>query len=292
MWHRYPEPNAPGLIDLTYFPPPTDLCSSFGAAYLFTADKPQVMDMTRADFGQLRLMLSGAGHYHFQHGGKTETPDACLLGPTLGATRFVVDGPLQALGVSILPHGWVSLGLGDASDLSDAVADMAVVLGQEANSLLEKARIMDDPAVGVDAFWSFLRARMKPVPAATVEFIRKCDAWLADEPSPRVEMLLRETGLSARQTARLANRLYGAPPKYLARKYRALRCAADVVLDHHDWIDKVDGTFYDQSHFIREIKHFIGLTPLQLKTDPTPVTRLTMQRRDMIGFVSEINRIS
>lgn len=292
MQHYFPDPNPPGLTDLTYFPPPEALKSRFGPSYLFTADHPEVADVTRADFPQFRFMISGMGDYHFQDGTQVQTPECCLLGATLGATRMAVKGPLQAFGVSILPLGWVALGLKDANLLADRTADMGDIFGEEPEKLLHAFRDMDDPAQAAEMLWTFLAAQLKPPPPSHIAFVTQCDAWLAGDPSPRVEALFEATGLSSRQAARLANRLYGAPPKYLARKFRALRCAAELGLDHQDWMEMVEGAFYDQSHFIREIKHFIGFTPHQLKTDPSPVARLTLQRRAMIGAVAEINRIS
>ena len=50
--------------------------------------------------------------------------------------------------------------------------------------------------------------------------------------------------------------------------------------------------FYDQSHFIREIKHFIGLTPHQLQTEPSAVAQLTLLRRSLGGDVATLNRLS
>ncbi len=292
MLHRFPAPNPSGLTDLTYFPPPAALRDRFGPAYLFTADHSLITDVTRADFPQLRFMMKGMGDYHFHDGTHARTPECCLLGATLGATKMVVDGPLQAFGVSILPLGWMGLGLEDADRLADGVADMVMLFGPEADDMLIRFRALDDPEEAAGQLWAFLEARLKPVPPSIGAFVTLCDAWLAGESSPRVEALVESTGLSARQVARLANRLYGAPPKYLARKFRAVRCAAELGLDHQGWMEMVEDAFYDQSHFIREIKHFIGFTPHQLKTDPSPVARLTLQRRAMIGAVAEINRIS
>ena len=54
------------------------------------------------------------------------------------------------------------------------------------------------------------------------------DAWSTADVSPDVDTLIAATGLSGRQVERLANRIYGAPPKLLARKFRALRgCRPD-----------------------------------------------------------------
>lgn len=292
MRHRFPDQDPPGLIDLAYFPPPEPLIDYFGPAYLFTADREKVGDVTRADFPQLRFMLAGTGDYHFHDGSVVPTPECCLLGATMGATRFVVDGPMQVVGISILPLGWAALGLGDASALSDSPCDMLSAFTPDAADLFAQLCRIENPVEAMDLVWVFLADRLRPVPAATEAFINACDAWLADERSPRVDALPELTGLSSRQVARLTNRLFGAPPKYLARKFRALRCAAELVLDQRDWTEMVEGAFYDQSHFIREIKHFVGLTPNQLRTEPTIVARLTLQRRAMKGKVAEINRIT
>ena len=61
--------------------------------------------------------------------------------------------------------------------------------------------------------------------------MRAVDAWLADNPSPVLDELVATTGLSRRQVERRCNALYGAPPKLLARKYRALRAAVALVQD-------------------------------------------------------------
>lgn len=292
MRYNHPADDPPGFVGLRYFAPPNGLREAFGPAYIFCANQPTVSDVTRADFPQLRLMLSGEGEYRFHDRTTALTPSCCLLGPTLGATNFEVKGPLQVLGVSILPLGWVQLGLGDASAAADSVSDATMHFSADIADLRARVDAMDDPESGVAALWDFLDARISTTTRALTDFIALCDAWLAGERSPSVGDLVAQSGLSARQVARLTNRIYGASPKYLARKFRALRCAAEIALDQQQWTEMVDGIFYDQSHFIREIRHFIGLTPHQLKTEPTIVSRLTLQRRAMGAAVAEINRIS
>jgi len=294
MRHDFPAANIDGLVGLRYYPPPDDLSDRLSSAYLFTAERRQVSDITRADMAQLRFMLSGGpGDYHFSSGGVVPTADICLMGPTLGATRFVVAGPVQVLGIALLPLGWQALIGADASELADRAVNMATV-NASFDRMLDHFRAIDDPDSAVAWMWTQLRTLLAPVPTHDRQFVEATDNWLADDPSPRVEALLDATGLSARQAARLANRLYGAPPKYLARKYRALRCAAQIAVDHRGWQDLCqDGTFYDQSHLIREIKHFIGITPNQLRSEPTLVHRLSLpQRRGLEGRVSPISTIS
>lgn len=296
MRHEYPLTSAADFVGLRFFSPPQHLAEFFSSAYLFTVEKPRLADVTRADFAQLRFMIAGEGTYRFSSGDRTPTPPCCLLGPTLGATRFDCKGPLQVVGVGILPLGWHALTATDAADYADSATDVeATAVGPVYNEVFTELRAIDDPAEAVKRLWAFLETRLgrgNVVSPPMRTFVAATDAWLADERSPRIADLAKATGLSGRQLERLCNRLYGAPPKLLARKYRALRCAVQIALDHRDWQDLITDAFYDQSHLIREIKHFVGLTPLQLRSDPSAFTRLALTRRDLPGPLTTLSRIS
>jgi AraC-like DNA-binding protein len=219
----------------------------------------------------------------------------CLLGPTMGATRFVLNGPARVLGISLLPAGWRSLCGQDASDLADRLLDFTDVHEGVFAALLDRLRDMDaaDGDAMADLIWTQLGRIVQPLRKATWELLAAVDAWLIGEGSPRIEALAEATGLSQRQLARLTNRYYGAPPKLLARKYRALRCSARIALDGESWQQLCEEAgFYDQSHFIREIKHFIGLTPHQLQTEPSAVAQLTLLRRSLGSDIAILNRLS
>ncbi len=292
MRHRFSVADAANMVALSYFAPPADLAGHFGAMYLFTTDQPRIADHTRADFAQIRFMLAGEGSYLFADDRSAETPACCLLGPTSMATHFDVVGPMQVVGVTVLPLGWAALRAGEADIAADNVSDLAERFGPGWTDMLHQLRATEDPQHASDAFWSFLRAQLHPVSEAEMRFVRETDRWLADEQSPRVEALQEATGLSARQLARWCNRLYGAPPKYLARKYRALRCAQVLARDELDWSTISGDAFYDQSHFIREIKHFTGLTPTELRERASIVIRLSMNRADLKDDIARLSRIS
>lgn len=284
-----------GRVSLTYLAPPANLADLFGPMYYFVADQRQVSDHTRAELAQIRFMLSGHGDYIFS-GNRATTPAVCLLGPTSAATRFEAEGPLHVLGVAVLPLGWAALSLGDASAAADDVRDLSDMTDLGWNDLLAELRGSIDGEGGLEAvaarLWAFLAGAIRAPTAAESAFVAATDAWLTDETSPRVGVLQKATGLSARQVARLCNRYYGAPPKYVARKYRALRCASILAHENRDWTELVHDTFYDQSHFIREFKHFVGITPNQLRTNASLVLRLTMTRREIDGRIAELSRLS
>ncbi|ETI65357.1 AraC family transcriptional regulator [Sphingobium sp. C100] len=286
---------AQGPVRLRYFAPPENLRAYFGSLYLFSVSADHYADATRADVPQLRFMLAGQGDYHFHDGTIMPTPQTCLLGPTMGATRFALDGPVRVLGISLLPAGWVSLHGEDASRLADRLCDLGGERGGAYIDLLDRLRAMEDNDAEemADLTWTLLGRLVQPLRKANWDLLAAVDAWLMDEGSPRIEVLAETTGLSQRQLARLTNKYYGAPPKLLARKYRALRCSARIALDGESWQQLCEeGGFYDQSHFIREIKHFIGLTPHQLQTEPSAVAQLTLLRRSLGTDVAVLNRLS
>lgn len=293
MQHAYPNKDPDGFVGLRYWAPPEELRNYFGSIYLFTANLPAYHDVTRADMPQMRFMMCGGGYYKFQTDVCMDTPQVCMLGPTMGATEFFLDSRASVFGVSVLPLGWAALGNESADLWTDRLYDMAQMHGPQFQSMLEILRNEKDPDAAVSQIWPFLAAQLTPVSRETEDMVIAIDHWLRESASPQIEDLVAATGLSARQIARHTNRLYGASPKLLSRKYRALRCAGQIVIDRKTWRELCDeGTFYDQPHFIREIKQFFGLTPHQLLNDPTEVARLTVQRRAMTGLLAELNRIS
>jgi AraC-like DNA-binding protein len=78
------------------------------------------------------------------------------------------------------------------------------------------------------------------------------------------------------------------PPKMLARKYRALRAARALHSSGEDERAVIVSAFYDQSHMIREIKHFAGQTPGQIRLSRAETDHLIDQRRAMAGKISRL----
>jgi AraC-like DNA-binding protein len=111
-------------------------------------------------------------------------------------------------------------------------------------------------------------------------FMRAVDNWLTMLPTPLVETLVADTRLSLRQVERNCKALYGKAPKALAREARALRAAAAMKADPDATYDIVEYGFYDQSHMIREIKYFTGMTPGQIRFAWPPRSSTKRRARD------------
>ena len=148
------------------------------------------------------------------------------------------------------------------------------------NQLAECKDLKEQVALAQNAINEIYREASK----APFEFTAKVDDWLIGNADPNVDELLETTGLSIRQLERTTRRYYGMPPKKLARKYRALRAAHILALGDSLDESEFSYTFYDQSHLIREVKQFTGLTPSQLRSGEALLTRMTMEgRNSMVG---------
>ncbi|MFS0738246.1 AraC family transcriptional regulator [Sphingomonas sp. 1P06PA] len=279
-------------VGLRYCAPAPELRRYISSYYLFYADLPQVVDMVRADLAQMRFMIAGHGAYMFADGVARITPEAALLGPTLSATRFDIAGPVLVFGISLLPAGWTALVREDASRHTSDVVDATQIFGSAIREAVDAMRDSLNPQIMVQIADALLRPIAAQADDPPLWFTKLADRWLLGSASPKVDDFVAELGLSARQVERLTKRSYGGPPKLIARKYRALRAASLLGREDIHWQDAAGEGYYDQSHFIRDFKQFTGLTPRQFQANPTPVTRLMLQRRDLAAHMPKLQMFS
>ncbi len=274
-------------IELDYVVPAADLADYVTLFYDFSANVAVFEDVERADHAQLRFRLSaGHGSYCFADGTEQDAPAIHLIGPTSGATSVRAEGPVTVFGLGLSAAGWAAIVGVDASTMLNRVIDADLLFDTGAlATVAAELPLAQGLAARVKLVEALIRDRIRggvrPAP-----FVQHVEAWLAATPSPEMACLIDATGLSRRQIERKCNALYGFPPKLLARKYRALRAAVALVAGGESVNDAVDRGFYDQSHMIREIKHFTGLTPRQICAEPTALARLTISgRRALDGVI-------
>lgn len=274
-------------LGLRYFAPSQPLRGLISSYYVFHADVPRFSDLMRADLPQIRFMVRGSAHYQIADGESVQAPMVTLLGPTYRATRFDVQGPLLVFGVGLLPAGWAALVREDASLFANCIADASRLVGRTFEDLLEMlANVRTSQAVDLlDRVFRGLFAGTLDPP---LWLTRTTEQWLSHSPSPQVDDLVAALGISSRQVERLVRRVYGGTPKLLARKYRTLKIASEMNDRGASWQEVAGDAYSDQSHLIREFRQFTGMTPRQLVGQSTPVTRLTFERRKLIGTLPEL----
>jgi AraC-like DNA-binding protein len=278
--------GSPIAMKLDYAPPPADLAEYISAFYLFDAHVDELHDIERADIAQFRVILSGEGRVIFPDGREAIWPTQSVFGPRLGASKIVAKGPhLRLFGFGMLPAGWAMAVQKPADKYVNQVIPAKDVMSFDMDYMTAQIAARDTLQDMMDYVVEGARRLYSFADNAPFWFIRAVDAWLEADLVPEIDMLEASTGLSRRQIERLAKQFYGAPPKFLIRKYRALRAANAIANGNSDWQDFIDTAYYDQSHFIRDIKEFTGMTPSAIRNATSPLSILSFGRSRLAGDV-------
>ncbi|WDI31051.1 AraC family transcriptional regulator [Hyphococcus flavus] len=266
-------------MELRYFLPRADLRQFVRAYYYFSTETPSIQPLC-AELGNIRVLLNGGGVLSTPNGENHKISQAFLIGPTLGAYTMAADAGTRVFGVGIRPQGWGMLIGMEADEAADQVIDLSAFAGGRAATHIEAircARDFDTMATAADRFFSNLLAMRRRELNSYPQALEK---WLMDPNEPGLDALVTAMDVSRRQTDRLAKKFFGASPKFLQRKYRALRAADRVRSGAENWMDAAGQGFYDQSHFIKEFRSFIGVTPKQFITNQAElISEIQMRRR-------------
>jgi AraC-like DNA-binding protein len=277
------------MMNLQYQAPDGQLAPFVSSFYRFDYEGEPRSEVERADRAQFRVQLRGLTRYHFNAGHDRISFPITIIGPTTAPVESMADGPQTVVGWGMTPAGWAALMGKEAGKWADEAFDARRVFG---DALLDLRQRLAD-AADVEAQFAIMQSAAAEIFAksdkAPFEFTAMVDQWLLAGSEHDVDTLIALSGLSPRQLERTTSRYYGMPPKKLARKYRALRAARKLASG-----DSLDDTelglsFYDQSHLIREVKQFTGLTPSQLKSGQSELTTATMRERGkLVGKVSPL----
>lgn len=280
-----------GAVTLDYAAPPEDLREHLSVFYEFRADLPVFEDTDKADFAQFRFLLEGSGTYRFVDGREQPAPAIQIVGATTGPTHVRVEGPVHMIGVGILPAGWPALLDFEASLLVNRVIDATELFGDALAGVADALRAATTIEQKVQIGSALARDLMARGNSAAFDFTRLVDDWLESSPMPSIADLVATTGLSRRQLERRCNAYYGSPPKQLARKYRALKATIALARGDAEATTLLAEGFYDQSHFIREIKAFTGVTPKTITEDLPTLAALTLKRSELRELSPRITKI-
>lgn len=208
-------------------------------------------------------------------------PRLMITGPTSSAQFCrVITGHI--IGVYLMPRGWARLVGGDASKIADQIVDMRTILGSDADELGAAVLAAPDFAGQVAAFEAVFSRRLaqsKPEPSQIVEI----EALLLDPDIRSVEEVTERLGMPNWQFARFVRRNFGFTPKMLMRRARFIRTIVQIrEAKGQGWATLVDEAYTDQSHFIRDCRDFLEMTPTRFAAKFQPVAHAGMVERTRI----------
>ena len=253
-------------MELRYFLPRADLRPFVRVYYYFASEAPSVQPMC-AELGNIRVLLDGEGFMTMPGGHQAVVSSAFLVGPTNGAYVMSSKSPTRAFGVGIRPRGWNSLLGIDAAEAADQVIDLSDFAGSIAGTAIEQIRNAESDQEMIDAADQFFSNLIDRRIRQACAYPQALEHWLLNPDDLDLDRLLDLMDVSRRQTDRIAKKFFGASPKLLQRKHRALRAADRIRAGDMTWNSAASASFYDQSHFIKEFKTFVGVTPNQFMTN-------------------------
>ncbi len=263
-------------MELSFASPAPELAPYVSAYYHVYFDYPLIEDFERADVGYLRLMFGGSGFYTYPDGRRVPDCPVMLLGPASVTASYSLTGPLDSFGCVLLPEFWGGIVEASAESCANDACDGAALLGEGALNLFRRMKGVRDVVAMGKMMDAFLVPLIKPLPDDHRAIIGKIGDWLSCMPIPAPEALYDACNLSPRQVMRISNRYFGAPPKMLARKFRALRTASRLIGTKGPVPDSLSDDYADRAHMTREVKHFTGLTPRGLQVRSNPIMQVTL----------------
>ena len=277
----------PDTMRVTQFAPPAKLSAYVTQIYMFNSDEPVLAGTQPAALGQLIFMLQGNGTGYFPGKPSQTIPMVHFYGPCTAASQFSLTGPVLNYGLALSPLGFVALTGKSAKNCADTIYDATDIFGQSINQLCDVLRDATmahemSPKQAVDTIAEFLLPFVRKISKSDLDLIHIVFGWLSSSLDPDISALYDKLDISRSTATRLIGKYFGASPKLLARKYRALRSATILTDPKSDaqMRAQIHGLFYDQSHMIREIRHFTGYTPSTLDGIDAKIMRLWLSKEN------------
>lgn len=268
---------------MRFFRPAPELAPYLSAIYLNDiepAPGTRMADTLHPEWANLRFMEGDPGVASIGPGELRPTPACVLAGPTCYAARFET-GTVRSWGIGFLPLGWTKF-IGEPAEAYadrsvDAEADPALRhLARLRPKLRDPGADPQDQAAAINRHLLDLLATAPPDDGA----VARAHTALADPDVGTVAALAERVGISERSMAKLSRRAFGFRPKLLLRRQRFLRTLGEVMLGTNaSWLRSLDAHYYDQSHFNRDFRRFMGLTPQAYLAQPRPIVDAAVRGR-------------
>lgn len=229
-------------------------------------------DHLHPEWGNIRFTLRGEWSVERPGHADPTPPHGALFGPTDVTAIVRSAGPGATVGVGLTALGWATFVHQSAQTHANRIHPLDAILGARAEQLWADLCATDwaGCCACFDAFFTELAASA-PSPDP---LIARVEQALVSANIDTVQQFADDLGLTERTLARLCHRAFGFSPKQLLRRQRFLRTLAQIG----DRLDQplsvlLDGSYYDQSHFIREFKTFMGMTPTAYFHSPRQMMR-------------------
>ena len=202
-----------------------------------------------------------------------------LYGPTSRAIRTVTTGGI-AVGIGISALGWSQLIGPSAAAYHNRVVPLSSVLGNELGSKLQFGldALTDD--CGIKPLLDKVLVQSFRQEQPCTQKIRALTTLSVTDGVIETKDVADRLDLKDHELRRLSTRYFGMPPKLLLRRARFLRSFIRIVLeDGLTDYSRIDSSYFDSSHFLRDAGTFLGTTPRRFLMEDTTFLKASLRVR-------------
>jgi AraC-like DNA-binding protein len=219
--------------------------------------------------------------YYDQRGKKREWGDGIGGHQTDGDLMIRTPGNLRLIFCIFRPFGFYRLFKVPIHLLNNNVVPLEIFLGKRTREFKERilsAPLDEDKIREVDEFFVSLAQKSSNPHRSGAEYAQ--DQMLQRNGLVNIDGLSRQANISRRSLERHFLAHVGMPPKYYSRVLRfnyafGLKRANPAL----DWFDIIfDCGYFDQTHFIKDFKHFTGEPPVAFYSKPHPIEAVYVGR--------------
>ena len=186
-----------------------------------------------------------------------------VVGVMRGRFSRVLREQGRVLGTKFRPGAFRPFVDRAVSSYTDRRWPLADVFPKGTNGFDTRALSHDDDTAAIAVIEAFLRSLHPATSEAMLLAARVTGRIAADRSITRVDQIVAEEAMTARQLQRLFREYVGVTPKWVIQRYRLIeaaeRLAAGTLPDLASLA--LDLGYADQPHFIRDFKRIVGRTP-------------------------------
>jgi hypothetical protein len=177
--------------------------------------------------------------------------------------HFAYNGYVEMLGIRFLPFGFTQLFGIHQKELTTMINLADVIIHQEYNEIIDRLLSAFEPERKFRILESWLMSVLGKARIATSLAIRAIHRITITKGIIPLKLICNNSPSEYKQLQRFCHDKLDVTPKYYSRMLRFEHLHRSIQADPHpDWMALVvNFEFSDQSHLIREIRHFTGLPP-------------------------------
>lgn len=237
---------------------PVEPLQGYVTFFYFVEVGGPLTDFLYPEWGNVRFALSGDWDVRMQGYESAMPRTASLFGPTDRPGRIATGGG-RCFGFGMTPIGWHRLLGGDAGAMANRIVPLGDRLGCDGEALHGRLLGEPDEAASVAMIERLLAERLETRPPVGDQ-VRAIDRALRSRP-PEVRDFAALAGLTERTLHRLCLKTFGFAPKRLMRLQRFLDTLGQVRSAIGDPVTGAIDAYFDQAHFYRDFRDFMGMSP-------------------------------